>query len=188
MIFKDYYKILSLETNRVSSEQIKNAYRMAAKKYHPDINAEDRLSEEKIKDINEAYHVLSDEFLREQYDAELEKEEIEMYLQKRQIRAQNNTNKRTEEPSLEERMKKHKTGSMGAIIELTKQLIKDLKNKEKRKKLKEMTKIDVIAIILTIIVVVLIGIALWFIPFTNGWMRELLFENPLFNWIGRIFS
>ena len=71
---------------------------------------------------------------------------------------------------------------------LTQQLIKDLKNKEKRKKLKEMTKIDVIAIILTIIVVVLIGIALWFIPFTNGWMRELLFENPLFNWIGRIFS
>ena len=36
MIFKDYYKILSLETNRVSSEEIKNAYRKAAKKYHPD--------------------------------------------------------------------------------------------------------------------------------------------------------
>ena len=45
MIFKDYYKILSLETNRVSSEQIKNAYRVAAKKYHPDINADDSLSE-----------------------------------------------------------------------------------------------------------------------------------------------
>jgi curved DNA-binding protein CbpA len=38
MIFKDYYKILSLETNRVSSEQIKNAYRLAAKKNHPDLN------------------------------------------------------------------------------------------------------------------------------------------------------
>ena len=45
-----------------------------------------------------------------------------------------------------------------------------------------------IAIILTIIVVIIIGIILWFIPFTNGWMRELLFENPLFNWIGSIFS
>ena len=54
MIFKDYYKILSLETNRVSSEQIKIAYRTAAKKYHPDVNVQDRLSEEKIKDINEA--------------------------------------------------------------------------------------------------------------------------------------
>ena len=68
MVFKDYYKILSLETNRVSSEQIKNAYRMAAKKYHPDINAEDRLSEEKIKDINEAYRILSNSTSKRKYD------------------------------------------------------------------------------------------------------------------------
>ena len=68
MIFKDYYKILSLETNRVSSEQIKNAYRVAAKKYHPDINVEDRLSEEKIKDINEAYRVLSNSSTKRKYD------------------------------------------------------------------------------------------------------------------------
>ena len=68
MIFKDYYKILSLETNRVSSEEIKNAYRIAAKKYHPDVNIEDRLSEEKIKDINEAYRVLSNPGTKRKYD------------------------------------------------------------------------------------------------------------------------
>lgn len=68
MIFKDYYKILSLETNRVSSEQIKNAYRNAAKKYHPDVNVEDRLSEEKIKDINEAYKVLNNPSTKRKYD------------------------------------------------------------------------------------------------------------------------
>ena len=68
MIFKDYYKILSLETNRVSSEQIKNAYRAAAKKYHPDVNIQDRLSEEKIKDINEAYRVLSNSSTKRKYD------------------------------------------------------------------------------------------------------------------------
>ena len=68
MIFKDYYKILSLETNRVSSEQIKNAYRIAAKKYHPDINVQDRLSEEKIKDVNEAYRVLSNPSTKRKYD------------------------------------------------------------------------------------------------------------------------
>ena len=67
MIFKDYYKILSLETNRVSSEQIKNAYRNAAKKYHPDVNVEDRLSEEKIKDINEAYRVLNNPSTKRKY-------------------------------------------------------------------------------------------------------------------------
>lgn len=68
MIFKDYYKILSLETNKVSSDQIKNAYRAAAKKYHPDVNIEDRLSEEKIKDINEAYRVLSNSTTKRKYD------------------------------------------------------------------------------------------------------------------------
>lgn len=68
MIFKDYYKILSLETNRVSSEQIKNAYRVAAKKYHPDINAQDKLSEEKIRDINEAYRILSNPTSKRKYD------------------------------------------------------------------------------------------------------------------------
>ena len=68
MIFKDYYKILSLETNRVSSEQIKNAYRLAAKKYHPDVNVQDRLSEEKIKDVNEAYRVLSNPVTKRKYD------------------------------------------------------------------------------------------------------------------------
>ncbi len=68
MIFKDYYKILSLETNRVSSEQIKDAYRKAAKKYHPDVNIKDRLSEEKIKDINEAYKVLYNPATKRKYD------------------------------------------------------------------------------------------------------------------------
>lgn len=68
MIFKDYYKILALETNRVSSEQIKNAYRSAAKKYHPDLNVGDKLAEEKIKDINEAYRVLSNQTTKRKYD------------------------------------------------------------------------------------------------------------------------
>lgn len=68
MIFKDYYKILELKTNKVSSEQIKNAYRLAVKKNHPDLNVENKLAEEKIKDINEAYKVLSNETSKRKYD------------------------------------------------------------------------------------------------------------------------
>ena len=68
MVFKDYYKILELKTNRVSSEQIKNAYRLAVKKNHPDLNVEDKLAEEKIKDINEAYKILSDSTSKRKYD------------------------------------------------------------------------------------------------------------------------
>ena len=67
MIFKDYYKILGLETNKVSIEEIKNAFREQAKKYHPDIN-EGSSSEERFKDINEAYRTLSEPSLKRKYD------------------------------------------------------------------------------------------------------------------------
>lgn len=68
MVYKNYYKILDLETNHVSIEEIKNAYRQAAKKYHPDLNVGDKLAEERIKDINEAYRTLSVPASKRKYD------------------------------------------------------------------------------------------------------------------------
>lgn len=68
MVYKNYYKILDLETNHVSIEEIKMAYRQAAKKYHPDVNIGDDLAEEKIKDINEAYKILSIPASKRKYD------------------------------------------------------------------------------------------------------------------------
>ena len=68
MIFKDYYKIIGLDTNKVTMEEIKQAYREQAKKYHPDVNVGDMVSEERFKDINEAYQVLSSSVSRRKYD------------------------------------------------------------------------------------------------------------------------
>lgn len=68
MIFKDYYKILGLETNKVTSEEIKIAYREQAKKYHPDVNIGNTNAEERFKDINEAYRVLSESNSKRKYD------------------------------------------------------------------------------------------------------------------------
>ncbi len=68
MIFKDYYKILELNTNKVSLNEIKIAYRDLAKKYHPDVNIGNRIAEERFKDINEAYRVLSDSSSKRKYD------------------------------------------------------------------------------------------------------------------------
>ena len=68
MIYKDYYKILDLKTSRVSIDEIKVAYRAAAKKYHPDLNVGDSLAEERIKDINEAYRTLSVPTSKRKYD------------------------------------------------------------------------------------------------------------------------
>ena len=68
MIFKDYYKILGLQNNKVSMAEIKSAYREQAKKYHPDVNIANKKYEERFKDINEAYRVLSDGLSKRKYD------------------------------------------------------------------------------------------------------------------------
>ena len=65
--FKDYYKTLGV--NKSSSlKEIKAAYRKLARKYHPDVNPNDKEAENKFKDISEAYEVLSDSDKREKYD------------------------------------------------------------------------------------------------------------------------
>lgn len=68
MIFKDYYRILELQTNRVTIEEIKASYRELAKKYHPDVNIQNKAAEDRFKDINEAYRVLSDNTSKKKYD------------------------------------------------------------------------------------------------------------------------
>lgn len=68
MKYKDYYKLLGLETSKVTIDEIKSAYRTAAKKYHPDLNVGDNLAEERIKDINEAYRILSVPASKRKYD------------------------------------------------------------------------------------------------------------------------
>lgn len=67
MVFKDYYKILGLDKN-ASEADIKKAYRKLARKYHPDLNPNDKESEKKFQEINEANEVLSDVENRKKYD------------------------------------------------------------------------------------------------------------------------
>jgi curved DNA-binding protein len=67
MDYKDYYKLLGVE-RKASEDEIKRAYRKLALKYHPDRNPGDKKAEEKFKEINEAYQVLSDPSKRSRYD------------------------------------------------------------------------------------------------------------------------
>ncbi|MFH2039763.1 MAG: J domain-containing protein [Chloroflexota bacterium] len=67
MEYKDYYKILGVD-RKASADEIKKAYRKLAMQYHPDRNPDDKKAEERFKEFNEAYQVLSDEKKRSRYD------------------------------------------------------------------------------------------------------------------------
>lgn len=67
MDYKDYYKILGVE-RKATEDDIRKAYRKLAMQYHPDRNPGDKQSEERFKEINEAYQVLSDPKKRAHYD------------------------------------------------------------------------------------------------------------------------
>ena len=236
---KKYYEILEVN-EKASQEIIEKAYKTLVKKYHPDLysTVQKKEAESKLKDINEAYNILSDSFLRHQYDLELEKEKLNRannnynYYNNgstyNNIRNANNTNVKTnsannkynnvgdnkngkkniinqffnrssnrwnntsatnnvqsQENNLNTGRKKNNVGTIFGIVELMKDLKNNRPPKREKRKLNET---DFLAIGLTIVALVIIGVILWFIPFTNGWMRQLLFENPIFNFIGGLFT
>ena len=191
---KNYYEILEVNEH-ASKEIIEKAYRTLVKRYHPDLysSTQKQLAEQKLRDLNEAYDVLSDDFLRRQYDREFQKEQesktIEAGENQNQNRNRRNTSSqnknRKEDINARTNTKMNNTVGTFSIVGMLKDLIvQKFRNREKRK----LNQTDFLAIGLTVVIVVLIGVVLWFIPFTNGWMRQLLFENPLFNFIGGLFS
>src|SRR5262244_895156 len=65
--FRDYYEILGVSRS-AKEEEIKKTYRKLARKYHPDLNPNNKQAEEKFKEIQEAYEVLGDAEKRQKYD------------------------------------------------------------------------------------------------------------------------
>lgn len=176
---KNYYEILEVNP-KASEEVIEKAYRVLVKKYHPDAYVGEKriYAEEQIRNINEAYRILSDEFLREQYDREIEKE-ARLYQtnlnwqafpnhQTKENRKNMNYNRQEEE---ETERKVHKVGSFMAMVDLFKEIFK---NRPKEKGSRKLKKEDKIAAGLTIVIVLVLGIVLWFIPATRGFIRSLI--------------
>ncbi len=64
---RDFYEVLGIKKG-ASEDEIKKAYRACVKKYHPDLHPDDKSCEEKMKEVNEAYEILSDPEKKERYD------------------------------------------------------------------------------------------------------------------------
>src|SRR5262245_20559150 len=64
---RDYYSVLGV-SRQASADELKKAFRKMAMKYHPDKNPGDKAAEERFKEVNEAYDVLSDPKKRQMYD------------------------------------------------------------------------------------------------------------------------
>lgn len=176
---KKYYEILEVHS-KASQEVIEKAYRVLAKKYHPDLySGEKKLyAEKKMRDINEAYKILSDEFLREQYDIELEKE-IQFdrqYNDYGKERKQNNvSSKKNQREEIgynkNEDVESNNVGTLFGILGVTKALFE---NRPKIKNIKQLKREDYIAAGLTLLIMIILLVILWFIPVTNGFVRSIL--------------
>lgn len=101
----NYYEILEVSKN-ASREVIEKAYKVLAKKYHPDLQKEEnrKQAEQKMKLINEAYEVLSDDTRKKEYDIKLE-EELKLQMQE-EINRINNQRVRNQQNSNYEKTQK----------------------------------------------------------------------------------
>lgn len=184
---KKYYDILQVNRN-ASPEIIEKAYKTLAKKYHPDLQAE-----EILKEINEAYEILSVPEKKEKYDAFLLEEEkisqIETITQKTTQPTPSNTILE-EELDLKqkhlENLRREQELAYQEQVQQAKQkayydaYIQDLKNRGYKIRYKKTFKSyikDLMALFLTFLILFL----LWQIPFVQNFFMDLIKDNPLFH-------
>ena len=194
---KNYYDILEVNKN-ASPEVIEKAYKTLVKKYHPDLQENNLKNkyEEKIKEINEAYEILSNPEKRNSYDMNLKGNEISeedfnnLYNENAELKNEINYLKNNFNNSYQHQNNIQQNQNYVNQAEINHQInnavnkayydayIQDLKNRGYKIRYKKSPK-DFLALLLTIIVILFIGFILWQIPFTRSYLMSLYYDNPI---------
>ena len=189
---KNLYDMLEV-SNKASKEVIDRAYKVLAKKYHPDLNSgEDKLkTEEKMKEINYAYSILSNEQKRAEYDAELdEQEKIKEEPPKEEKTEDNKVNIKQETESNEELTWQQ---YYEALSEKEKKIVRKNIEKNVQNEYRKMyedyfrslgykvkhkwTWREIKIILIVILVIAMILTTLWIIPQSRDWMIDIYNSN-----------
>ena len=184
---KNYYQILEVDVN-ASFEVIEKAYKTLVKKYHPDLqeNSLKNDSEAKLKLINEAYEVLSNEEKRKNYDLALQQEEIEKEKIKEEEIYKNFSNS-----SLANNIEKENNNNsnnnninyINQIEQARKQAyydayIQDLKNRGYKIRYKKTWK-DYLKNIIAFFLTILVLFVLFQVPFVKNFLVSIYEDNPI---------
>ncbi len=194
---KNYYDILQVNRN-ASPEIIEKAYKTLAKKYHPDLQAEEnkKQSEEILKEINEAYETLSDAEKKQTYDTLLTQQEAQTTNQSNKATDATSFSKdelhykqqqealRQQKKQYQEQLQYEQELAYQQQLEQARQkayhdaYIQDLKNRGYKIRYKKTLK-DYITSFVSLIITILILFLLWQIPFIRNIFVNMYLENEI---------
>lgn len=187
---KNYYDILQINKN-ASPEIIEKAYKVLAKKYHPDLQAKEnkKQAEERLKEINEAYEILSNPEKKQNYDDLLLSQEqkvepnLEDFLLKKQQLEQELLQKQRLEQQLEQEKHMQEIAYQEQLQRARQQAyhdayIQDLKNRGYKIRYKKTIK-DYLKCFMSIFMVIFILFLLWQIPFVQNYFLNWFKTNDL---------
>ena len=178
---KNYYEILEVDKN-ASEEVIEKAYKTLAKKYHPDLQNNSNC-QDKMRQINEAYEILSNDFKRREYDEKIKRQSVSIEEYNRIIQENNRLKKDLKRVVNQREMSQNQgrleeMSIMQSYYEQIKKATKQPQMRYERKKTKiSLEKIKKIVIYIAILIG--IGLVLAIVPFTRKFFINLYNNNVI---------
>ena len=178
---KNYYEILEVDKN-ASEEVIEKAYKTLAKKYHPDLQNNSNC-QDKMRQINEAYEILSNDFKRREYDEKIKRQSVSIEEYNRIIQ-ENNRLKKDLKRVVNQREMSQNQGRLEemSIMQRYYEQIKKATNQPQMRYERKKTKISlekIKKIVIYIAILIGIGLVLAIVPFTRKFFINLYNNNVI---------